>query len=253
MNIKEILIAMKNRNVIDKFEGNYSFGSNIEELYLERITLKYFNTTEKNKIDDFIKKDKDKIKKINKKPRTINIFLILLGCLSVMVLLISNTNLNSSTKIFFGFISLLSILFVFFPLIYGMVETIKKELTKSIITKVDQKITKYIEDKFREFYKNITLDLIKEIELIHDTTLEKETNELKEYLIAKLYYYENNNINSNDKLKKLLKNKFFNDNKNYLENKILKIEDIKKEYLMINTEDEINKLKLSVKNKIPTI
>lgn len=237
---------------IDKFEGNYSLGMIIREIYLERISLKYFNTIEKKKIDNFIKDDKNKLKKINKKTKTSNKILMFIGYFVIFGFLINSMEFNNSIKMLlacaFSFFS-----FFLFAFIFDIFNLIKKKRINSIIAKIDTETTKYIKDNFREFYKTITLDLIKEIELISDTTLEKEKKELKEYLIAKLHYYENTDNEYIERFIEELQTKFFNDNKHFLENKILKYQKNKEALLMINTEDEITKLKLLEKNKIPTI
>lgn len=252
MNIKEILIEMKNITPIDKFEGNYHFGSVVREIYLERIALKYFHTTEKKKVDAFIKGDKKKLKKINKKTKISLKILMFLGYFVIVGLLINSMQFNNSIKILLG--GGLSFFSIFlFSVIFDIFDLIKEKRINSIVKKIDIETTKYIKDNFKDFYRNITLDLLKEIGLISDTTLEKEKKELKEYLIAKLHYYENADDESIKGFIEALECKLFNDNKNYLDDKILKYQESKEENLIINTEEENIKLNLLEKNKIPTI
>lgn len=256
MNIKDIVLRLKNRSIIDIYENNYS--NEIDNLYINKFIEKFSHTKEKieqSTINDSITKENKKIdNKLNLSMK--NYLCILSLYVSFITLTVLNKTPPDLTSFFF--LLLVSIFFVGVP--YSVIRRVKKDFLIDIKTSNNNKLfnnsKQYINNNYKDFYSNVTFELINELNLITEVELQEEKESLKKYLIQRAEHLDQG-IDVNNKhetIRDEVTKQMFIDEVKPIKNKLIDKDNIIPNKTTDSNYDAIlRKLKIKFYKKTPII
>lgn len=259
MNIKDIILKIKNRSIADVYEKNFNVADDINSLYVDKFLENYSYEKDvmeiKNKNNNITKKNKFSNSKISFKKHTLIFFMSTLFVSSISTFFSSkNISLVSFFQDFLFFSLVTSLIYIPLRLVYSFCRLLKTERNKSIII---EKSKIFMDLHYKKFFSDITLDLINEIDSINDSELQKAKDELKEYLISKSYELNNDENASNDNRHLIIKyqmiHRMFIYESKPINNKILKKTQYESNVEMINNDYMLKDLKVKYNEKTPII
>lgn len=256
MKIKDIIVRLNKLSITEIYENKFNIVDNINSIYVDKFIEKYSYTKEAirtKKINDVLHKENQKMVSMmsGSLNKFLKIFFSINLLLTIVCLFFSHKSLTLPSFVFYSFLMLpaSSLLLAFSFLVYESNSETKIKKNKNKIIKNSEK---YINIHYKDFFSNITFELIKEIDLIKEPELQNKKEEIKNYLINRAYQLDKNENDMSEErdlaIKDEIINKMFIEDKQPLNNKKLENNFPNKSIDLEKTNDTNNILK-KLKNK----